>query len=123
MGSYRLFGVHEWATRLATGLVGVLTIAVVYDWGRRTLGPRAALAAGLVLCLTPEFVYRGRMVTPNGLLGLFTTAALACGHLALRLKPPPPQPPPRRGGGDTSRPPLSVSGRGLGGGVFTIWWL
>jgi 4-amino-4-deoxy-L-arabinose transferase-like glycosyltransferase len=44
------------------------------------------LAAGFVLCLTPEFVYRGRMVTPNGLLGLFTTAALACGHIALSAR-------------------------------------
>jgi 4-amino-4-deoxy-L-arabinose transferase-like glycosyltransferase len=86
MGSYRVFGVHDWATRLVAGLVGVLTVAVVYGWARRALGPRAALAAGLVLCLTPEFIYRGRMVTPNGLLGLFTTAALACGQLSrLRL--------------------------------------
>src|SRR5206468_9966275 len=54
------------------------------------LGPRAALAAGLVLCLTPQFVYRGRMVTPNGLLALCTTAALACGHLALLSCPLPP---------------------------------
>ncbi len=83
MGSYHLFGIHEWAARIPTGLIGVLTVAVVYGWGRRTLGPRAALAAGLVLCLTPEFLYRGRMVTPNGLLALWTTAALACGHIAL----------------------------------------
>jgi dolichol-phosphate mannosyltransferase len=86
MGSYQLFGVHEWAPRVVAGLVGVLTVVVVYGWGRRALGPRAALMAGLVLCLTPEFVYRGRMVTPNGLLALFTTAALACAHLSrLRL--------------------------------------
>src|SRR3954452_15357794 len=99
MGGYRLFGVHEWAPRVAAGLVGVLTVAVVYGWGRRAVGPRAAVAAGLVLCLTPEFVYRGRMVTPNGLLALWTTAALACAHLAL-LSPPPLRfrsPPPLRG--------------------------
>jgi 4-amino-4-deoxy-L-arabinose transferase-like glycosyltransferase len=82
MGSYRLFGVHDWAARLAAGLIGVLTVAVVYGWGRRVLGPRAALAAALVLALCPEFVYRGRMVTPNGLLALCTTAALAAGHVA-----------------------------------------
>jgi dolichol-phosphate mannosyltransferase len=82
MGCYRVFGVHDWAARLVPGLAGVLTVAVVYGWGRRTLGPRAALAAALVLCLTPEFVYRGRMVTLNGLLGLWTTAALAAGHVA-----------------------------------------
>src|SRR5260370_3143263 len=93
--------------------------------GRRTLGPRAALAAGLVLCLTPEFVYRGRMVTPNGLLALWTTAALACGHIALgiRMKNPSPQPPPRSGEGEQESLPLSASGRGLGGGVSARWWL
>jgi 4-amino-4-deoxy-L-arabinose transferase-like glycosyltransferase len=86
MASYRAFGVHEWSARLVAGLIAVLTIAVVYGWANRVLGRRAALAAGLVLCLTPEFVYRGRMVTPNGLLALFTTAALACGHVGrLRL--------------------------------------
>jgi 4-amino-4-deoxy-L-arabinose transferase-like glycosyltransferase len=83
IGSYRVFGVHEWSARVVAGLIPILTVAVVYGWARRTLGPRAALMAGLVLCLTPEFVYRGRMVTPNGLLALFTTAALACGHIAL----------------------------------------
>src|SRR5438105_6862230 len=89
MGSYRVFGVHDWSARLVAGVIAVLTVAVVYGWARRTLGRRAASAAGLVLCLTPEFVYRGRMVTPNGLLALWTTAALACGHIALgtRSKP------------------------------------
>ncbi len=88
MASYRLFGVAEWSARLVPGLIGVLTVAVVYGWGRRALGPRAALAASLVLCLCPEFVYRGRMLTMNGLLGLCTTAALAAGHVA-RLGPRP----------------------------------
>jgi 4-amino-4-deoxy-L-arabinose transferase-like glycosyltransferase len=85
MGSYRLFGVHDWSARLVAGLVGVLTVAVVYGWAWRTLGSRYALAAGLVLCLMPEFVYRGRMVTPNGLLALWTTAALAAGDIARRF--------------------------------------
>jgi dolichol-phosphate mannosyltransferase len=83
MGSYRVFGVHDWSARVVAGLIAVLTIVVVYGWARRALGERAAFMAALVLCLTPEFVYRGRMVTPNGLLALWTTAALACGHLSL----------------------------------------
>jgi dolichol-phosphate mannosyltransferase len=86
MGSYSLFGVHDWAARLAAGLIAWLTIAVTALWGRRTLGPRAGLCAAMVLALTPEFIYRGRMVTPNGLLALLTTLALAAGHIA-RLNP------------------------------------
>src|SRR4029453_17640371 len=42
----------------------------------------AALLAAFVLVLSPEFVYRGRMISPNGLLALCTTAALAAGHVA-----------------------------------------
>src|SRR5947209_8123691 len=49
MASYRAFGVHEWSARLVGGLIAVLTVVVVYGWANRTLGPRAALAAGLVL--------------------------------------------------------------------------
>src|SRR5262249_61460083 len=84
MGGYRLFGVHEWAARLVAGLVGVLTVAVVYSWSRRVLGPGAGLAAALVLCLCPGVGYRGPGVALNGLLGLFTTAALPAGAIALR---------------------------------------
>ena len=42
MGSYSLFGVHDWAARLAAGSVAWLTVAVTAFWGRRTLGPAQA---------------------------------------------------------------------------------
>jgi dolichol-phosphate mannosyltransferase len=86
MGSYSLFGVHDWAARLAAGFIACATIAVTGLWGRRALGPRAGLCAAMVLALTPEFIYRGRMLTPNGLLALCTTLALTAGHIA-RLTP------------------------------------
>jgi 4-amino-4-deoxy-L-arabinose transferase-like glycosyltransferase len=73
MGSYSVFGVEDWAARFAAGLVAWLTIAVTFWWGQRTLGPRAGFCAALILALLPEFVYRGRMITPNGLLALWTT--------------------------------------------------
>lgn len=86
MGSYSLFGVEDWAARLAAGLIAWLTVAVTYWWGHRALGPRAGLCAAMILALMPEYVYRGRMLTPNGLLALCTTIALAAGHIA-RLGP------------------------------------
>jgi 4-amino-4-deoxy-L-arabinose transferase-like glycosyltransferase len=86
MGSYSLFGVHDWAARLAAGLVAWLTVAITALWGRRVLGARAGICAAMILTLTPEFIYRGRMLTPNGLLALWTTLALAAGHIA-RLGP------------------------------------
>jgi 4-amino-4-deoxy-L-arabinose transferase-like glycosyltransferase len=84
MLSYQTFGVSAASARLVPALAAWLTVAAVYAWGRRASGPRVALFGALVLTLTPEFVYRGRMLTMNGLLGLWVTAAWACGHAALR---------------------------------------
>jgi 4-amino-4-deoxy-L-arabinose transferase-like glycosyltransferase len=83
MASYRIFGIRDWAARIVAGLAGVLTALFVYIWGRRVLGDRAGLCAALVLCLMPEFVYRGRMLTFDTLLMLWVTAGLALAHLAL----------------------------------------
>jgi dolichol-phosphate mannosyltransferase len=82
MSAYQAFGVSEETARVVVGMIALLTVAAVYGWGGRVLGPRAALLAAFVLALCPEFVYRGRMITPNGLLALCTTAALSAGHIA-----------------------------------------
>ncbi|HLW66235.1 MAG TPA: glycosyltransferase, partial [Gemmataceae bacterium] len=76
MTSYSLFGVHDWSARLVPGLAGFLTIAVSYFWARKTVGHRAAILGSGMLCLAAEFVYYGRMLTMNGPLALFVTAAL-----------------------------------------------
>mgnify|MGYP001226692390 FL=1 len=86
MASYSTFGVADWSARLVSGGAAFLTVLITGWWGRRTIGPRAGLCAAAVLVLLPEFIYRGRMVTPNGLLALCTTGALAAGHVA-RLGP------------------------------------
>jgi dolichol-phosphate mannosyltransferase len=83
MASYRLFGVSDWAARLVPGLAGVCTVLLTYLWGRRAAGPRAGLAGALVLCLSAEFVYRARLLTPDGLECLWVTAALAAAQAAL----------------------------------------
>jgi 4-amino-4-deoxy-L-arabinose transferase-like glycosyltransferase len=84
MGSYRAFGVHVWSARLVPALVAWLTVLLVFAWGRACGGWAVGFASAAVLALTGDFCYRGPMVTPNGLLGLLTTAGLACGHIALR---------------------------------------
>lgn len=83
MCCYRAFGPTVWAARLVPCLAAWLTVVVVCAWVRRIAGPRAAFAAGAVLTLTGDFVYRGPMLTMNGLLGLFVVSALAAGHLAI----------------------------------------
>jgi dolichol-phosphate mannosyltransferase len=83
MGSYAVFGVHDWAARLMPGLAGVFTVLATYLWGRRALGERAGLCGALVLCLSAGFVYRQRMLNMDSLLCLWVTAALASAHTAL----------------------------------------
>jgi 4-amino-4-deoxy-L-arabinose transferase-like glycosyltransferase len=87
MASYRLFGVHDWAARLVPGLAGMLTVLVTWLWGRRFFGDRVGLCGALVLCLAPEFVYRGRMLTFDTLLALQVVSALAAAHVALAAVP------------------------------------
>jgi dolichol-phosphate mannosyltransferase len=84
MGSYQLFGVHDWAARLIPGLAGLGTVLLSWLWGRRMLGERAGFIGALVLCLSAEFIYRMRMLTMDGLLCLWATACLACACEALR---------------------------------------
>ncbi len=83
MASYSLFGVSDRAARLVPGCAGVLTVLLTYLWGRRVAGERAGLCGALVLCLSPGFVYRERMLTFDAVLCLWVTAAAAAAHVAL----------------------------------------
>jgi 4-amino-4-deoxy-L-arabinose transferase-like glycosyltransferase len=83
MGSFSLFGVHDWAARLVPGLAGVVTVLLTYWWGRRVAGERAGFCGALVLCLSAGFIYRQRMLNMDSLLCLWVTAALASAHAAL----------------------------------------
>src|SRR5581483_1677698 len=51
MACYSMFGVEDWVARLVPGLSCLLTVVVVYFWGRRIAGERAGLAGALILCL------------------------------------------------------------------------
>jgi 4-amino-4-deoxy-L-arabinose transferase-like glycosyltransferase/glycosyltransferase involved in cell wall biosynthesis len=83
MLNYRLFGVHDWAARLVAGCAGFATVLLTWLWGRRVLGPRAALVGALVLCCSAHFVYLGRLLTTDGLLAACVVAAWAAAHAAL----------------------------------------
>jgi 4-amino-4-deoxy-L-arabinose transferase-like glycosyltransferase len=83
MLSYSVFGVHDWAARLVPGIAGLLTVLVVFFWGRRVAGERAGLWGALVLCLSARFVYLGRMLTFDSLLCLWVTSSLAAAHIGL----------------------------------------
>lgn len=83
MGSYQIFGVHDWAARLVPCGAAFLVVLVTYGWGKRIVGARAAFAGALMLCLSARFVYWGRMLTMDTLLCLWVTAALAAAQAAV----------------------------------------
>jgi 4-amino-4-deoxy-L-arabinose transferase-like glycosyltransferase len=83
MASYSIFGVHDWAARLVPGACSVLSVLVVYGWGRRAFGVRAGFLGALVLALSARFVYLGRFVATDAPLNLCVVCALACTNLAI----------------------------------------
>ena len=82
MGSYVALE-PDWAARLVMSLAGLGTVLITFFWATYAFNRRTGLAAALVLCLGARFVYLERLVTMNGLLALWTTAALASGYFAL----------------------------------------
>jgi 4-amino-4-deoxy-L-arabinose transferase-like glycosyltransferase len=86
MGSYALFGVHDWSARLPSAAAGFLTVLVLYLWSARTLGPGAGFWSALMLCLSARFIFLGRLLTMNSLLCLSVTLAFASAHLALTAR-------------------------------------
>ncbi len=84
MGSYRLFGVHDWAARLVPALAVHGCVLLVYLLGRRSLGERAAFWGALLLALAPGFVSMGRMLVLDGLLAFWVALALFAAFEAIR---------------------------------------
>jgi 4-amino-4-deoxy-L-arabinose transferase-like glycosyltransferase len=76
--SARLFGLHSWSILVPQALMGVATVALVYDLTRRRFGRAAGFVAGLALVLTPIAVAISRHNNPDALLVLCCTAAVWC---------------------------------------------
>jgi dolichol-phosphate mannosyltransferase len=87
MGSYATLGVHDWSAKAVPSCAAFLTVLVTYFWGKRLVGGRAALAGALMLCLSARFVYLGRMLTMDSLLGLWVVLSWATAHVALGQQP------------------------------------
>jgi 4-amino-4-deoxy-L-arabinose transferase-like glycosyltransferase len=76
--SVRVFGFHSLSILVPQALMGVATVALVYDLTRRLWGRAAGFAAGLVLALTPMTVAISRHNNPDALLALCCVGALWC---------------------------------------------
>ncbi len=84
MTSYAIFGVHDWAARLAPCGAALGVILITYVWAARTAGRAAALASAAILCLSAKFVYQAGMLTFDSPLCFFVIASLACAWRALQ---------------------------------------
>jgi 4-amino-4-deoxy-L-arabinose transferase-like glycosyltransferase len=74
--SARVFGFHSLSILVPQALMGVATVALVYDLTRRMWGRTAGFVAGLVLAVTPITVAISRHNNPDALLALCCVAAL-----------------------------------------------
>jgi hypothetical protein len=84
IGSYRLFGAHDWSARLVPALAIHAGILLTYLLGRRSLGERAAFWGALALGLAPGFITMGRLLVLDGLLTLWMTLSLLAIFEAVR---------------------------------------
>ncbi len=74
--SARVFGFHSLSLLVPQALMGVASVALVYDLTRRRFGRAGGFVAGAVLALTPIAVAISRHNNPDALLVLCSVGAL-----------------------------------------------
>jgi 4-amino-4-deoxy-L-arabinose transferase-like glycosyltransferase len=85
--SVRLFGYHSLSILVPQALMGVASVALLYDLVRRRFGRLGGFVAGLALALTPMTVAISRHNNPDALLVLCCVAAIWCTVRALDANP------------------------------------
>jgi 4-amino-4-deoxy-L-arabinose transferase-like glycosyltransferase len=84
MGSYRLFGIHDWAARLVPALALHACVLLTYLLGRRSIGERPAFWGALALSLAPGFMSMGRLLLMDGVLTALVLLAIQSAFEAIR---------------------------------------
>src|SRR5436190_1474778 len=74
--SVRVFGFHSLSMLVPQALMGIASVALVYDLTRRRFGRAGGFVAGAVLALTPIAVAVSRHNNPDALLVLCVVGAL-----------------------------------------------
>jgi 4-amino-4-deoxy-L-arabinose transferase-like glycosyltransferase len=85
--SVRVFGYHPLSVLVPQALMGMASVALVYDLVRRRFGRFGGFVAGLALATTPITVGISRHNNPDALLALCSVAALWCAVRALDADP------------------------------------
>jgi 4-amino-4-deoxy-L-arabinose transferase-like glycosyltransferase len=85
--SVRIFGFHSLSILVPQALMGVASVALMYDLVRRRFGRVGGFVAALALAVTPITVAISRHNNPDSLLVLCCVAALWCTMRGLEAKP------------------------------------
>ena len=85
--SVRVFGYHPLSVLVPQALMGMASVALVYDLVRRRFGKLGGFVAGLALAVTPITVAISRHNNPDALLVLCCVAALWCAVRAMDPEP------------------------------------
>ncbi len=71
--SFHLGGVNEWTARLPSALLGIGSVLVTYELGRRLFDASTGLLAGVALASAVQFCVLSHAATPDAPLIFFTT--------------------------------------------------
>ena len=82
-GSFKVFGVSEWAGRLPSALPATLLVFLVYAFTARVFNRRTGLLAGVVLASGLEYAIMSRLMLTDIALALFIAGSLYCYWLAI----------------------------------------
>src|SRR5262249_16964857 len=80
--AFKLFGVHDWAARLWTGLMALAGIALAFFAGRRLFGAQAGMLAAAILAGSPLYVAYGQVNTLDMGVSVMLSAAIFAFALA-----------------------------------------
>lgn len=75
-GSYRLFGVNEFAARFGSAVASIGTVLLVFHLGRMLFSARTGVLSAIALASCINYVFVGRAVTPDANLIGFVTLGL-----------------------------------------------
>jgi 4-amino-4-deoxy-L-arabinose transferase-like glycosyltransferase len=77
-GSFKLFGLSEWAARLPSALAALIALLLVARLGREMFGRSVGLRSGVIFATAPLAIVFARLVIFDMPLTLLVAAALAC---------------------------------------------
>lgn len=77
-GSYKVFGVNEFAVRVPTMLAMLGLVLLGTSWSRLAFGDRAGIYGGLFIATTVGYYLFTRILIPEAILSLFIAVSLYC---------------------------------------------